>query len=88
MTIKLDDVLKKKVITLCVDGLNENINEREYIEDFHDEILTQIELLFLLGETEEARGYAYEYGNKVIGSLNQIKFQREIHEILNKYPTA
>lgn len=85
MTIEFNDVLREKTIAFCNDELNYHITEC-CATDYHNEILAQIEILFLLGEAKSARKYAFEYGNEVMGNVKQVELQQEIHELLNKYP--
>ena len=85
MTIEFNDALREKTIACCNDELDYHISEC-CATDYHNEILAQIEILFLLGEAESARQYAFEYGNEVMGNIEQAKLQQEIHELLNKYP--
>ena len=85
MKIEFSNKLRKRTIAFCDDELNYHINESGCATDYHDEILAQIEILFLLGETEPAEQYAFEYGNKVMGNPEQVKIQRAIYRLLNKY---
>ena len=86
MIIEFNDALRGKTIAFCNDELDYHISECCAI-DYHNEILAQIEILFLLGEVKSARQYAFEYGNEVMGYIEQAKLQQEIHELLNRYPT-
>lgn len=86
MTIEINDALREKIIAFCNDELDYHITEC-CATDYHDEILAQIEILFLLGEVESARQYAFEYGNEVMCDMKQVEMQQEIHELLNRYPT-
>lgn len=86
MIVEFSDKLKEKTVAFCMDELNYHIKESGCADEYHNEILAQIEILFLLGETELARRFAFDYGNEILGSLNTVSIQQEIHELLNKYP--
>ena len=66
-TITITDELEKEIYDFCDDELNYHINESGCAEEYEAEILAQIELLKLLGYTEEAEEYAEDYRNQLNG---------------------
>lgn len=84
MIVEFDEELRKKTIAFCDDNLDCDINYSHHVEDYHDEILAQIEILLLLDKADMARKYAYEYGNHI---LDNVKLQQDLHKLLNKYST-
>lgn len=70
--IEISSELEKSIVAFCVDELDYHINESYCAEEYADEIKAQIELLQLLGYTEEANDYEgqfdeymQEYNDKV-----------------------
>lgn len=82
MVIDVDEALKERTIAFCDDELNYHINESGYAEEYHGEILAEIELLFLLGKPDWAVEYADDYGNEI---LHDVDKQKELHTVLDKY---
>ena len=63
MTIEISDALKERIIYFCNDELNYHIWESCCANEYHDEILAEIELLFLVGEKEKALDFAKLYSD-------------------------
>ena len=61
MIIEVSDKLKERTIEFCDDELNYHIGESYCANEYHTEILAEIEILFLLGEKEKALEYAKLY---------------------------
>ena len=64
-TIKINKKLENKIIAFCDDELNYHINESECAEQYHDEIMAQIELLMLLGCLNMANKYIKQYEDQI-----------------------
>lgn len=61
MIIEINDKLREKTIAFCEDELSYHIEDSYCANEYHDEILAEIEILFLLGEKEMALDYAELY---------------------------
>ena len=61
MTIEISDELKERILYFCEDELAYHIEESCCANEYHDEILAEIELLFLIGEKEKAYDFAKLY---------------------------
>ena len=61
MIIEINNKLRERTIAFCNDELNYHIEESHCANEYHDEILAEIEILYLLGETEDALEYAKSY---------------------------
>lgn len=53
--------LEKRNVAFCTDELNYHINESGCADEYHDEILAQIELLYHLGCRLDAAKYENQY---------------------------
>lgn len=60
-TITISDELEKLIVDFCDDELNYHINESGCAEEYHHEIIAQIELLQLLGYDKVANDYQQDY---------------------------
>ncbi len=60
-TIKVNAVLEKRIVAFCTDELNYHVNESGCADEYHDEILAQIELLYHLDYKRDAAMYEVQY---------------------------
>lgn len=60
-TIRISEELERKILRFCDDELNYHINESGCAEEYHNEIMAQIELFQLLGYPNLAEAYENDY---------------------------
>ena len=89
--VKFSPNLASRTIAFCLDELNYHIDESGCAEEYHDENLAQIELLYQLGETDDAKMWLESYKEKledVISRADSIYEERDLTELqedLNKF---
>ena len=60
-TIKVNAALEKRILVSCSVRLNYHLYECAIADEYHDEILAQIELLYHLGYKPDAARYENQY---------------------------
>lgn len=61
ITVEFSPLLKQRTVAFCDDELNYHINESYCADEYDDEILAQIEILYRLGEKDMAHDYMQQY---------------------------
>ena len=89
--VKFSPSLASRTISFCLDELNYHIDESGCAEEYHDEILAQIELLFQLGEKDDAKMWLDSYKERLEDAISRSDSTYEecdlveLQEDLNKF---
>ena len=80
--VKFSPSLASRTISFCLDELNYHIDESGCAEEYHDEILAQIELLFQLGEKDDAKTWLESYKEKLEDAVSRANSTDEKHDLV------
>ncbi len=86
MEVTFDKEFLARTILTCVTELDQHINESDY--RYHDEICTEIELIYRLGDTRKARRYKNKYleaFRKMISEETNTEYRKDLRALKSEF---
>ncbi len=87
MQVTFDEKLTSRTIAFCKDELNYHINESGCANQYHDETIAELELLYRLGEENLAENYKNQYIDvlsRMIDNKRDSRLRKELEDLKNE----